>query len=83
MTSIMNLVSTVSFLIIMVLFVLQMCLRFRVSLMQDKKVYLLLTGMLLMHSKNIYLQFVLESFDMFARIHHLRGYLTKINYFVL
>lgn len=46
MTSIMNLVSTVSFLIIMVLFVLQMCLRFRVSLMQDKKVYLLLTRML-------------------------------------
>jgi hypothetical protein len=45
-TSIMNLVSTVSFLIIMVLFVLQMCLRFRVSLMQDKKVYLLLTRML-------------------------------------
>lgn len=53
------------------------------SLMQEKKVYLLLTRMLYMHSKNIYLQFVMESFDMFARIHHLKGYLTKINYFVL
>jgi hypothetical protein len=52
-TSIMNLVSTVSFLIIMVLSVctdtrsiMNLCLRFRVSLMQDKKVYLLLTRML-------------------------------------